>query len=103
MNLINFIPGSTHQSSRMYTVQRFYLVAGYICLCLLVINYSCRFVFLARVLVGMYEKGEKDQQQPGKQKSGEPFDTTVDNATKPNIFVVYKISRAYPEFLYIFA
>lgn len=51
----------------------------------------------------MYEKGEKDQQQPGKQKSGEPFDTTVDNATKPNIFVVYKISRAYPEFLYIFA
>ena len=61
-----------------------------------------RFIFLVRVLVGIYQQHE-DQQVPDEQPSGEPYDATVDDEDEPTIFVIYRDQRAYPEFLYVFS
>lgn len=59
-------------------------------------------MFVARVLVGNYQKGKNQQKAPEKQLSGEPFDATVDRENNPTIFVIFRDTRAYPEFLYEF-
>ena len=61
-----------------------------------------RFIFAARVLVGVYQRGHDNQQVPDAQPSGEPYDATVDNTDQPTVFVIYRDKRAYPEFLYVF-
>lgn len=61
-----------------------------------------RFIFVARVLVGFFEKGSPNQRTPGAQATGEQFDSTASDDLNPSIFVLYRDARAYPEFLYVF-
>lgn len=61
-----------------------------------------RYVFVLRVLVGVYQLGREDQQVPDSQLSGDPYDATVDDETEPSIFVIYRDQRDYPEFLFVF-
>lgn len=61
-------------------------------------------MFLCRVLVGDYCQGKNNQLTPDSKPGGinELFDSTVDDITDPEIFVVYHDSQAYPEYLVTF-
>ena len=49
-----------------------------------------------RVLVGIYQEGEDDQQVPYAQPSGEPYDdATVDDEDELTVFVIYRDAREY--------
>lgn len=64
---------------------------------------SSRRIFVARVLKGFYQLGTSSHKHPDPQQSGDPYDATVDNITNPTIFVIYRDSRAYPLYLYVFS
>ena len=59
-------------------------------------------MFACRVLVGEYCQGKKDQPTPDVRHGTELYDSTVDNVSKPEIFVVYHDAQAYPEYLITF-
>ena len=58
-------------------------------------------IFLARVVVGEYCRGEKDALGPAERDpgTGALYDSTVDNVRDPSIFVTYNDGQAYPEYL----
>ena len=58
-------------------------------------------IFLARVVVGEYCRGEKDALEPAERDlgTGALYDSTVDNVRDPSIFVTYNDGQAYPEYL----
>jgi len=63
-----------------------------------------KYIFLARVLVGDFCKGHKEDKAPSKPRPGgandhDLCDSTVDKETKPQIFVTYRDNQCYPEYL----
>ena len=58
-------------------------------------------IFLARVVVGEYCRGEKDALEPAERDpgTGALYDSTVDNLQNPSIFVTFNDAQAYPEYL----
>jgi len=62
-----------------------------------------RYMFFARVLVGMSVLGKTEYQRPPPLDPAQPhlglYDTCVDDQHNPTIFVVFKDDECYPEFL----
>ncbi|XP_033113107.1 uncharacterized protein LOC117113785 isoform X1 [Anneissia japonica] len=60
-------------------------------------------MFVARVLVGRYILGTEDMRRPPyvdqSDKTKGMYDSCVDNASKPNIFVIFDNQQIYPEYL----
>ena len=56
-----------------------------------------KYMYLARVLVGKYTKGDK-----GIKKPPATFDSVVNDVDDPGIFVVFYDGQAYPEYLITF-
>ena len=65
-----------------------------------------KYIYLVRVLTGEYTVGNSSMKvPPAKDPSKDPnilFDSTVDNTTDPQIFVVFFDWQAYPEYLIVF-
>lgn len=61
-------------------------------------------MFLCRVIIGEYTLGKKGMKQAPllRSDSTEQFDTLVENADKPTIFVTMTDAQAYPEYLVTF-
>ncbi|XP_068133449.1 zinc finger CCCH-type antiviral protein 1-like [Hyperolius riggenbachi] len=63
-----------------------------------------RSMFLARVLVGDFVKGDSTMRRPPqKTNSTQSYDSCVDNISNPSIFVVFERFQAYPEYLLEYA
>ncbi|KAM5171919.1 protein mono-ADP-ribosyltransferase PARP12-like [Mantella aurantiaca] len=59
-----------------------------------------RTMFVARVLVGDFIKGDPTMRRPPqKYKSAESYNSCVNNVTSPSIFVVFEKSQVYPEYI----
>ena len=62
-----------------------------------------RFMFLARVLVGSFIKGEPGYQRPPNKDPSNPssdlYDSCVDNECNPTIFVIFDSDQFYPEYV----
>lgn len=62
-----------------------------------------RYVFIAKVLVGSYTKGEKEYLLPPPKNPSNPhsdkFDSCVDNVDNPQVFVVSDNDQYYPEYV----
>ncbi|KAM9402304.1 protein mono-ADP-ribosyltransferase PARP12-like isoform 2-T2 [Salvelinus alpinus] len=60
-----------------------------------------RSMFVCRVLVGDYTRGNSDLRRPPPKGEGSPtlYDSCVDNVLKPSIYVVFEKHQVYPEFL----
>ena len=60
-------------------------------------------MFIAKVLVGRYTHGKTHYRKPPPidpdQQFGRCYDTCVDNACDPKIFVVFDSAQSYPEYL----
>ena len=56
-------------------------------------------MFLARVVIGEYCKGVQDALAPPSRDGAILYDTTVNDIKDPTIFVTYRDSQAYPEYL----
>lgn len=57
-------------------------------------------MFACRVLVGQYVKGEsRYRRPPARDAAGNLYDTCVNDVREPTIYVVFKQSQVYPEFL----
>lgn len=62
-------------------------------------------MYLAKVLVGKYTKGEKGMKQPPPIDPDRPellFDSVVDSIDDPTVFVVFHDDQCYPEYLVTF-
>jgi len=63
-------------------------------------------VYLSRVLTGDYTTGNQTYvvppQKPGTTGATNRYDSVVDNASTPSIFVIFRDTQAYPEYLIIF-
>ena len=66
-------------------------------------NSGRRFMFVARVLVGKSAVGKPNLQRPPpidpSRPHGSLFDSCVNSASKPSIFVIFDNDQCYPEFL----
>ena len=64
---------------------------------------SCRYMFLADVLVGSYTKGKSSFRRPPPLQSWNPesdlFDSCVDDEVHPTIFVVFDTDQFYPAYI----
>lgn len=62
-----------------------------------------RFMFLVRVLVGSFIKGEPGYQRPPNKDPSDPssdlYDSCVDNECNPTIFVIFDSDQFYPEYV----
>ncbi|KAI8504730.1 Poly (ADP-ribose) polymerase [Branchiostoma belcheri] len=60
-----------------------------------------RYMFVVRVLVGAYTKGDAGIRRPPPVNPGEPYgrmyDSCVNDAANPNIFVIFDNAQCYPE------
>jgi len=56
-------------------------------------------MFLCRVVVGVYCKGERDALTPAVRKGHQLYDSTVNDMNNAGIFVTYHDAQAYPEYL----
>ncbi|XP_015226855.1 PREDICTED: poly [ADP-ribose] polymerase 14-like isoform X1 [Cyprinodon variegatus] len=63
-----------------------------------------KFMYLCRVLTGDYTLAQQDMIAPPPKGGSDVYlyDSVVDNLTKPNMFVVFHDSHAYPEYLITF-
>ena len=65
-----------------------------------------KYIYLVRVLMGEYTVGNSSMKvPPPKDPNKDPnilFDSTVDDTTDPQIFVVFFDCQAYPEYLIVF-
>ncbi|XP_038138809.1 protein mono-ADP-ribosyltransferase PARP14-like [Cyprinodon tularosa] len=63
-----------------------------------------KFMYLCRVLTGDYTLAQQDMITPPPKGGSDVYlyDSVVDNLTKPNMFVVFHDSHAYPEYLITF-
>lgn len=60
-------------------------------------------IYLAYVLTGEYCVGSNGLRVPPlKPNSSQTFDSTTDNVTNPNFFVIFHDAQAYPAFLITF-
>ena len=61
------------------------------------------FMFLARVLVGLYAEGKSTYRRPPLKDPTNPasdlYDSCVDNQYSPTIFVVFDMDQCYPEYV----
>ena len=64
---------------------------------------SCRFMFVAKVLVGSYTKGHSSYRRPPQKDPSNPasdlYDSCVDDKSNPTIFVVFDTDQFYPEYI----
>ena len=64
---------------------------------------QCYVMFLARVLVGSYIKGQSTLQRPPAKDPTNPesdlYDSCVDNTLNPKFFVVFDLDQCYPEYI----
>ncbi|XP_068752249.1 uncharacterized protein [Montipora capricornis] len=63
------------------------------------------YMYLAKVLVGKYTTGEQEMKAPPSRDKSKPeilFDSVVDDADNPTIFVVFNDFHVYPEYLITF-
>ena len=64
---------------------------------------SCRFMFVAKVLVGSYTKGHSSYRRPPQKDPSDPasdlYDSCVDDKSNPTIFVVFDTDQFYPEYI----
>ncbi|XP_078359754.1 uncharacterized protein LOC144644197 [Oculina patagonica] len=64
---------------------------------------SFQYMFMAEVLVGSFAKGEPSLRKPPVKSESSPkkelYDSCVDNAEKPTIFVLFDPDQYYPSFL----
>ena len=61
-----------------------------------------KYMYLARVAVGEFCKGESGMRAPPPQPAtGDllPYDSTVNNMGSPDMYVAYHDAQAYPEYL----
>lgn len=59
-------------------------------------------MFLARVLVGSYTRGDSSLTRPPPKDPSKPLllhDSCCDNPTNPALFVIFENGQSYPEFL----
>ncbi|KAK3105260.1 hypothetical protein FSP39_021031 [Pinctada imbricata] len=59
-------------------------------------------MFLVKVLVGDFAKGDKSMVRPPPKNPADPFelfDSCVDDVSKPNIFVIFTFDQVYPEYV----
>ncbi|KAJ8320143.1 hypothetical protein KUTeg_001730 [Tegillarca granosa] len=62
-----------------------------------------RYMFLAKVLVGSYTKGNSSYKRPpGTGVGSKLYDTCVDNESDPKIFVVFELNQCYPLYLVVY-
>jgi poly [ADP-ribose] polymerase 10/14/15 len=61
-----------------------------------------RFIFQCMVLTGQYTNGDSSMIEPPIRTGKIRFDSVTDNALDPAIFVIFKDSHAYPEYLVTF-
>ena len=63
-------------------------------------------MYVVKVLVGEFAKGARGMKAPpSKNDQNNPsllFDSVVDNASNPTIFVIFQDSQCYPEYLITF-
>ena len=57
-------------------------------------QHGCKYMFVARVLVGRYTKGRKEFRKPP-----EMFNSCVNDERNPQVFVIFDSSQSYPEYL----
>ena len=66
-------------------------------------NRSSQFMFVAKVLVGSYTKGESSYRRPPAKDPSNPasdlYDSCVDNTGSPSIFVIFDTDQFYPEYI----
>ena len=64
---------------------------------------SCRFMFVAKVLVGSYTEGYSSYRRPPPKNLSNPasdlYDSCVDDKLNPTIFVVFDTDQFYPEYI----
>lgn len=60
---------------------------------------TCRFMFLARVLVGKYTLGEESFSFPPIREGLKRYDSCVNDQNNPQIFVIFDLAQSYPEYL----
>ena len=64
---------------------------------------SSRFMFVAKVLVGSYTKGNSSYRRPPQKDPSNPasdlYDSCVDDRSNPTIFVVFDTDQFYPEYI----
>ena len=61
-----------------------------------------KYIFQCKVLTGEFVNGKPDHVEPPSKKGLIRFNSVVDNADNPMIFVVFKDAQAYPEYLISF-
>jgi poly [ADP-ribose] polymerase 10/14/15 len=59
-------------------------------------------MFMCRVLVGEYCQGREDQPKPDVRTGTDLYDSTVDNLSVPEIFVIFNDVQALPEYIVTF-
>lgn len=64
---------------------------------------SSQFIFLVKVLVGTYTKGDSSYRRPPPKQPSNPssdlYDSCVDDEYNPTIFVVFDTDQFYPEYI----
>ncbi|XP_068739317.1 protein mono-ADP-ribosyltransferase TIPARP-like [Montipora capricornis] len=64
---------------------------------------SSQFMFVAKVLVGSYTKGQSSYRRPPAKDPSNPaselYDSCVDNEGSPSIFVIFDKDQFYPEYI----
>ena len=58
-----------------------------------------RFMFLSKVLVGQYARGQSSYKRPPAKAGHALYDSCVDDVTNPQIYVIFEMAQSYPEFL----
>ena len=62
-----------------------------------------KYVFQCRVLTGQFVVGGSDMKEPPQRASTKfRYDSVTNNASDPRVFVVFKDTQAYPEYLVSF-
>ncbi|KAK7093615.1 zinc finger CCCH-type antiviral protein 1-like [Littorina saxatilis] len=66
-------------------------------------SYTCgpaeRYMFLAKVLLGKFTKGEQSYTLPPAREGQKLYDSCVDEERSPTIFVIFDLVQSYPEYL----
>lgn len=66
-----------------------------------------RYVFIAKVLVGSYTKGEKNYRRPPPKNPDDPdsdrYDSCVDRVDNPQVFAMFDVDQFYPEYVIEYA
>ena len=58
-----------------------------------------RYMFLARVLVGKFTRGDPSYKTPPVREGLKLYDSCVNDVANPTIFVIFDLAQSYPEYL----